>query len=172
MSVSASEFFQKLRYRLFHAPKGMGKPISKKEANECYRTGEWDFLDSVDELANYMVVGGYVQFLAKSLNDPPTVLDLGSGPGNVAELLGAYPLDRYLELDISNEAICEARNRNLKNSEFRVGTFEETETEEQFDFIISTGAIHMLPILSSARKTLTKSATGWEIYYFFMEIRI
>ncbi len=136
------EIAQKIHYRLFLAPMGYGKPISKEQLNYDYKIGTWNFLNSIDELANYMVVVGYVQHFAKSLDYSPNILDLGCGIGNVAELLDGYSRGKYIGLDVSDEAINEAKKRGFKNADFYIGTFEEWESEEKFDFIISTGAIH------------------------------
>lgn len=136
------ELAQKIHYRLFRAPMGYGKPDAKEKIDEEYQKGTWDFLNSVDELANYMVVVGYIHHFSKSLNDSPRTLDLGCGIGNVAELLDRFSGGKYIGLDISEEAIKEAKVRNFKNAAFQVGAFEEWESEEKFDFIISTGAIH------------------------------
>lgn len=133
---------KKLHYRLFLSRKGFGLPSSKERFDEEYRTGNWDFLNSVDEMANYMVVVGYVRHFAKSPNAAPRILDLGCGTGNLAEMFGAYPLENYLGLDLSREAVAQANGRNLQNAEFQAADFEEWRPEGKFDFIISTGAIH------------------------------
>lgn len=154
---SVSAFLRKVHYRLFRAPKGFGKPISEEELNQGYQQGTWDFLNSIDELGNYMVVVGYIRFFAKSLESAPRILDLGCGSGNVAELLSPYNWDRYLGLDISEEAVKQAQRRSLTNSEFRVGTFETMEVKENFDFIISTGAIHYAADPIAVLKNYTKN---------------
>jgi SAM-dependent methyltransferase len=132
----------KASYFLFEAPKGFGKPVSKEFIERQYREGAWDFLNTIDELANYMIVVGYIRHFSKSLKHPPRVLDLGCGTGNIAELLRDGGSVEYLGLDVSDEAIAEARSRNIEGAAFRKASFEDPPPDEEFDFIISTGAIH------------------------------
>jgi len=132
---------QKLRYKLFDAPKGYGLPVAAELLEQQFKDGFWKFLDSSDELANYMVTVGYVQHLAKTLNTEPRLLDLGCGHGNLAELLCGYPMKSYLGLDISAEAVRQATERGLKNTAFRVADIKEWMPTEKFDFILSTGSI-------------------------------
>lgn len=133
---------KKLHYRFFLSRKGFGQPLAREKFDTEYRTGNWDFLNTIDEMANYMIVVGYVRHFAKSLKTAPRILDLGCGTGNLAELFGAYPMENYLGLDLSGEAVRQANRRNLKNAEFEAADFEDFRPEEKFDFIISTGAIH------------------------------
>ena len=136
------KFVKKLHFKLFEAPRGLGAPQSVDALNESYLSGEWDFLDSIDEMANYMVVVGYVQYLAKRLQRKPRILDLGCGSGNLIDLLSGVQYEKYLGLDSSSVAVERALNRKFENAEFMKTTFEQWETDEKFDFIISTGAIH------------------------------
>ncbi len=96
---------QKLRYRLIEAPKGHGLPVATEVFERQYKEGFWNFLNSIDELANYMVAVGYVQHFAKNLDDAPRLLDIGCGHGNLAELLSGYKYKSYLGLDVSEEAV-------------------------------------------------------------------
>jgi len=132
---------QKLRYKLFDAPKGYGLPVAAELLEQQFKDGFWKFLDSSDELANYMVTVGYVQHLAKTLNTEPSLLDIGCGHGNLAELLSGYPMKSYLGLDVSAEAVRQATARELKNSAFQVADVEEWMPTEKFDFILLTGSI-------------------------------
>lgn len=93
------------------------------------------------ELANYMVTVGYVQHLAKALNVEPRLLDIGCEHGSLAALLCGYPLESYLGLDVSAEAVRQAASRELKNAAFQVADVEEWMPAEKFDFILSTGSI-------------------------------
>lgn len=131
----------KLRYKLFDAPKGYGCPVATETLEQQFKDGFWHFLDSTDEMANYMVAVGYVQHLAKALRHAPRLLDIGCGHGNLAELLCGYPLMDYLGLDVSAEAIRQANSRRLKNAKFEVADVETWLPNEKFDFILSTGSI-------------------------------
>lgn len=133
---------QKLRYHLIEAPKGRGLPVATEVIEQQYKDGSWSFLDSIDELANYMVVVGYVQHFAKNLSDAPRLLDIGCGHGNLTELLSGYSYKSYLGLDFSEEAVRRATSRNIKNAEFKVADTEKWMPEGKFDFILSTGSIN------------------------------
>jgi len=132
---------QKLRYKLFDAPKGYGRRVATEVLEQQFKDGFWKFLDSSDELANYMVAVGYVQHLAKTANIEPRLLDLGCGHGNLAELLCGYPVKAYLGLDVSAEAIQQATSRQIRNSIFQVADVGEWIPKEKFDFILSTGSV-------------------------------
>lgn len=132
---------KKLRYRFFEAPKGRGLPVETEILDQQYKDGFWTFLDSIDEMPNYMVTVGYVQHLAKSLERPPRMLDIGCGHGNLAELLSAYSWESYLGVDVSPEAVRQGNERGLKDARFEVADLNEWTPTEKFDFILSTGSI-------------------------------
>lgn len=133
---------KKLHYRLIEAPKGGGLPVAAEVFERQYKEGFWDCLDSIDELANYMVAVGYVQHFAKQLNDAPRLLDIGCGHGNLTELLSGVSYKSYLGLDISEEAVRRASARGFKDAEFKVADTEKWMPEDKFDFILSTGSIN------------------------------
>ncbi|MGI9054194.1 MAG: class I SAM-dependent methyltransferase [Pyrinomonadaceae bacterium] len=135
------EYARKINYKLFDAPKDYGLPIAAEVWDKQYQDGVWNFLDSTDELPNYMVTAGYVQHFAKSLPDAPRLLDIGCGHGNLAQLLSAYGWKSYLGVDVSAEALRQAESRGLKNARFEIADFEQWQSPEKFDFIISTGSI-------------------------------
>lgn len=137
----ATKLVKKLHYKLFQAPKGYGQPVTQEELEQQYRDGVWDFLNSTDELANYMVTIGYVQHLSKSLPHAPRLLDVGCGSGNLLELLSKFSYQNYLGLDISEEAIKRASARNIPNANFQVVNFEEWLSADKFDFIILSGSL-------------------------------
>lgn len=113
--------------------------------DQQYKEKFYTFLDSVDELANYMVTIGYIQHFAKSLSDAPSLLDLGCGHGRLPELLSPYSWKSYLGLDKSVEAVKQANSTEFKKSRFLVTDFEEYTPTENFDFIVSLGSIHYAP---------------------------
>lgn len=141
MLNKARQIVQKLKFKLFQAPKGYGLPYTTEVWDKQYKDGVWNFLDSVDELANYMVTVGYVHHFSKSLNDAPRVLDLGCGDGNLAALLSHFQMKSYLGLDVSVEAVRQATACNIPAARFQIANFEAFELTEKFDFILSTGSI-------------------------------
>lgn len=152
MLKAALYYAQKLNYKLFLAPKGYGMAIPAAILDQHYKDGFYTFLDSVDELANYMATIGYIQHFAKSLNDKPRVLDLGCGHGRLNELLSPYSWKSYLGLDKSVEAVKQAESSGFKNSKFLVTDFEEYTPTESFDFIVSLGSMHYAPDAAAVLK--------------------
>ena len=152
-------YAKKLNYKLFLAQKGHGMAIPTDVLERQYKNNFYSFLNSVDELANYMVTIGYIQHFAKSLNQPPSLLDLGCGHGRLTELLSPYPIKKYVGLDKSPEAVKQANSCNFKNSKFLVTDFEEYTPTEKFDFIVSLGSIHYAPDPAAVLKRFSPSLT-------------
>ena len=152
MLKAALYYAQKLNYKLFLAPKGYGMPVPVSVLETQYKQGFYAFLDSIDELANYMVTVGYIQHYAKFLNEAPRLLDLGCGHGRLTQLLSPYPCKSYIGLDKSAEAVRQAESSGFKNSRFLVADFEEYSPTESFDFIVSLGSMHYAPDASALLK--------------------
>ncbi len=157
MFKAALYYAQKLNYKLFLAPKGYGMAIPATILDQQYKDGFYTFLDAVDEMANYMVVIGYLQHFAKSLNDEPRILDLGCGHGRLNELLRPYSWKSYVGLDKSVEAVKQAESRGFNNSKFLVTDFEEYTPTESFDFIVSLGSMHYAPDAGAVLKRFSKA---------------
>ncbi len=92
------------------------------------------------------LVPGLTGRLAEGLE----MLDVGCGSGRIINLLaGLYPNSRFTGMDLSLEAIGNARDeaahRGLQNTEFHIrdlSNFDETAEPESFDFITTFDAIH------------------------------
>ena len=89
-----------------------------------------------------MVTVGYLRYLAKSLEKRTENSRSGLQTGNLIDLMSGFSYEKYLGLDLSNVAVERANAQNFKNSEFQIAKFEDWESDEKFDFIVSTGAIH------------------------------
>jgi 2-polyprenyl-3-methyl-5-hydroxy-6-metoxy-1,4-benzoquinol methylase len=89
-------------------------------------------LDSIDEFAHYMVIAGYVRFLFAS----PSILDVGCGQGRLAELLAVFSITRYFGMDLSAEAIQQARRRVRTQARFRVADLNEWNPPGRFSVIV------------------------------------
>jgi len=109
-----------------------GRPVPRETWDRQYRDGTWEWLDSMDEFAHYMVVAGYVHYLFKS----PTILDVGCGQGRLAELLAAFSITRYLGIDLSAEAIRQARRRMRTPARFRVADLNTWHPPGRFSVIV------------------------------------
>jgi ubiquinone/menaquinone biosynthesis C-methylase UbiE len=92
------------------------------------------------------LVSGLTDRLTKGIH----MLDAGCGSGRVLNRLAAlYPNSRFVGMDLSPEAIGNARSeaaqKNLRNIEFIVrdlSDFDESAEPEAFDFITTFDAIH------------------------------
>jgi SAM-dependent methyltransferase len=102
-------------------PPDRGRPIPRETWDRQYREGAWQSLDSIDELGHYMVIAGYIHHLFES----PTVLDVGCGPGRLGELVEAFACKCYLGIDLSPEAIRQARLRATAHARFRVADLND-----------------------------------------------
>ena len=109
-----------------------GRPIRRETWDHQYREGAWESLDSIDELGHYMVIAGYIHYLCVS----PTVLDVGCGPGRLGELLEAFTCKSYLGIDLSPEAIKQARLRATTRARFRVADLNEWNPPGRFSAIV------------------------------------
>ena len=77
---TATRLAKRLYYLLWLGPRGYGKPVVSKDIwPSQYKQGDWDYCCSIDELARYMVIVGYIHSMYK--HKSPTVLDVGCGYG-------------------------------------------------------------------------------------------
>jgi hypothetical protein len=56
----ATRLAKRLYYLLWLGPRGYGKPVPKDIWLSQYKRGDWDYCRSIDELARYMVIVGYI----------------------------------------------------------------------------------------------------------------
>jgi 2-polyprenyl-3-methyl-5-hydroxy-6-metoxy-1,4-benzoquinol methylase len=133
-----------------------GRPVPRETWDRQYRDGTWEWLDSIDEFAHYMVIAGYVHHLFKS----PTILDVGCGQGRLAELLAAFSITRYLGIDLSAEAIQQARRRLRSPGRFRVADLNAWHPPGRFSVIVFCEslnyAIHPVSTLVRYARVLEK----------------
>jgi SAM-dependent methyltransferase len=131
--------------------------INKNVENwdKSYKTGEWDYLFSPEELGHYLIMLGYIVYLCR----PRRVLDAGCGAGRLLELLLPYQIDKYIGFDISTEAIerCHRLIGERSNIELQVADFDSFSAAEEFDVIVFNESIYYS---SDPRGTLEKAA-GW-----------
>ncbi len=109
-----------------------GRPVPRETWDQQFRDGTWEWLDSIDDFAHYMVIAGYVHYLFTS----PTILDVGCGQGRLAELLAPCSFERYLGIDLSAEAIKRARRRPGTHARFRVADLNEWHPPGRFSVIV------------------------------------
>lgn len=128
--------FRRLRYELFEARRGAGRPISRDAWEKMYREGEWEKLDDLDEIAHYAVIVGY----ARAVSDNSVVWDMGCGHGRLLRMLHPH-FSSYIGVDLSANAIAQASGLQLPGASFVVSPFEEWSPEGRADLIIFNESI-------------------------------
>lgn len=128
----------RLYFWLAKAARGAGRPTTKEAFDEQYRGGRWKHLDTVSEMAPCMIAAGYVNHLFRA----PRVLDMGCGHGRLGKLLSRFPLQSYVGVDLSTEAIAQARAAGIENASFIVGDFEVALPAQRFDVVVFLDSLY------------------------------
>ena len=124
--------FSNLLYRGIFYRFGYGRPDRRHNWEEGYAGGYWDHLESEDESERYKVISRLVQ----RGSDSPSVFDVGCGKGILYEYLKKTVSEfEYLGIDISENAVAEARTRSPEAS-FRQMDFDREIVDQKFDIII------------------------------------
>lgn len=119
-------------YELFLGPRGRGRPVAVEIWDDQYRRGHWQILASVDELPRYAVIAGYIRCLGRR----PAVLDVGCGNGQLLAVLGEDSLSDYHGIDISAEAVAQARGRACAIASFEQADFTRWRALRTFDVVV------------------------------------
>jgi 2-polyprenyl-3-methyl-5-hydroxy-6-metoxy-1,4-benzoquinol methylase len=96
---------------------------STERWTDAYDSGQLEYYGTLDELARYSLLVGYVGFFFPSDPDrtAPTVLDVGCGTGLLRARLDGTGVGDYVGVDLSTAAVEAARRRRLSRSRFEVG---------------------------------------------------
>jgi 2-polyprenyl-3-methyl-5-hydroxy-6-metoxy-1,4-benzoquinol methylase len=113
-------------------PTDHGRPVPREAWDRQYRDGAFEFLDSIDELAHYVIIAGYV----RTLFTRPAILDVGCGHGRLVEVLEGFPFKQYHGIDVSSEAIRRGERRATKKATFAVADFDAWNPPQRFDVIV------------------------------------
>lgn len=123
---------------LFVGPRGRGRPVAQGTWEEEYRSGAWEVLSSLDELGHYMIILGYVQYA----HPFPAILDVGCGSGRLLELSRLIPVESYTGIDLSQEAIRQARARAVHSAHLEVADFTIWQPSGTFDVLIFNESLY------------------------------
>jgi SAM-dependent methyltransferase len=90
---------------------------------DAYGSGQLEYYGTLDELARYSLLVGYVGFFFPPGQErtPPRLLDVGCGTGLLRARLEGTTVGEYVGVDLSATAVETAERRRLPRSRFVVG---------------------------------------------------
>jgi SAM-dependent methyltransferase len=127
------------RFLMSYGPSSIKKRLWDKE----FASTKWDFIDHTEGDCVYENLEKYAE--------KGSILDLGCGPGNTANELAIGAYQKYVGVDISDEALAKARRRTeregrtAKNT-FVQGDFVNYEPIEKFDVILFRESMYHVPM--------------------------
>ena len=153
----------KFKIKLLSAQKEV-LPTTKKtnsldRFDDQFKTGFWDYLSNLDELAHYSVIVGYCYYWKSN----PTILDVGCGQGILQGKLNIGSYSFYEGIDISHEAILQAEHKLDLNTDFHVANIVDFRTKKLFDIIIFCESLYYLDTINEISKVI-------DIYAQFLEV--
>jgi SAM-dependent methyltransferase len=113
--------------------------INRDRWDHQYRHGQWDGLALADELPRFSIVTGYVTFFKP---DAPSILEIGCGTGLLAQRLPPGSHGRYTGVDVSAQAIAEARQRNLPGCTFLLADMDSYIPNAPADLLILSEVLY------------------------------
>lgn len=145
-----------LRFRLVRAVRRLLRIDGERRWNREYKSGNWERLRQLDELAHHAVLAGYV----RRLKPRGAVLDVGCGEGLFHEMLGADGYAQYLGIDFA-EPVRLASVRANANTRFEVSDMNDFVTAEKFDAIVFDESIYYSrDVLAALRRYSSMLNTG------------
>ncbi len=104
-----------------------------------YSSGHWDFLDGLSESSRYAIVADW----REKLKPGGSILEIGCGAGQLLRVMRRGGYERYLGVDISQNAIAAAKAAlGDAQTHFIAGDAATMELEGQFDVIIINEALN------------------------------
>jgi trans-aconitate methyltransferase len=116
---------------------GFGSPVSRDLWEQQYSNGDWRFLDSDQERHHHNAIAS----LYRKLGKDGRLLDIGCGPGVLRSALSFVPDERYMGIDLSEEAIRQARHK-FPSTPFFQGNAENLILEDRFDVLIFNEVVY------------------------------
>lgn len=152
-------------YALFLGPRGRGRAAPVDVWDAQYRRGHWQFLASADELPRYAVIAGYIRALGRR----PAVLDVGCGAGQLLAVLGVDGLSAYHGIDVSAEAIAQARDGSGAAVAFEQADFTRWRPPRTFDVVVFNEVLYYAdhPVRAVARYADALAAEGVMVVSMF-----
>jgi len=106
-----------------------------------WKSGAWDYMDKIAiERSRIALIGGVFVPMYAPLN--ASVLDVGCGEGAISDFLLPGQKERYVGMDISKEAIFQARKHRHPPLQFIHATTHEYQPTQKFDVIIFSEVLY------------------------------
>jgi SAM-dependent methyltransferase len=104
---------------------------------EAYGSGQLDYYGTLDELARYSLLAGYVGFFFPPSPErpPPRLLDVGCGTGLLRTRLSETTVGDYVGVDLSPAAVEAAGHRRLPGARVLEGDVFSVD-EGRFDVVV------------------------------------
>jgi 2-polyprenyl-3-methyl-5-hydroxy-6-metoxy-1,4-benzoquinol methylase len=127
------------RFLMSYGPSSIKKRLWDKE----FSSTKWDFINHTEGDCVY-------ENLEKYANNG-SVLDLGCGPGNTANEMAVNSYQKYVGVDISEEALAKARKRTEMEGRTAKNTFVQSDFVnynpiEKFDVILFRESMYHVPM--------------------------
>jgi len=113
-------------------------PVSRETWEEQYRTGHWELMRAMDEVARYSVIAGYLH----RLHPGGSVLDVGAGEGLLLDHLRPLGISRYLGIDLSEEAVRQGAHRTDERASLLAADAESYRPGERWDAIVFNECVY------------------------------
>jgi len=131
-----------------YGPSSLKKILWDKE----FASTKWDFIDHTEGDCVYENLEKYAR--------NGSVLDLGCGPGNTANEMANTTYQKYVGVDISEEALAKGRKRTVETGRvgknfFVQGDFVNYTPAERFDVILFRESMYHVP-MARIKETLDR----------------
>lgn len=112
----------------------------------CYQTGQWQFLESVDQRPRHYSIAGIVR---DRFTNGADILDVGCGYGTLYGLLN-QPVKSYTGIDLSENIINECRThfQNDRCCSFEQADFETYHSSRKYDVIVLNEVLYYFSLKS------------------------
>jgi SAM-dependent methyltransferase len=135
-----------------YGPSSLKKALWDKE----FASTKWDFIDHTEGDCVYENLEKYAR--------NGSVLDLGCGPGNTANEMADTAYQKYVGVDISEEALAKGRKRTIETGRqaknfFVQGDFVTYAPTEKFDVILFRESMYHVP-MGKIKETLDRLSSS------------
>jgi len=115
--------------------------MSKNKWEEQYKTGHWDYLNSLEQLPRFSIIAGTMKYY---FGEAAKILDLGCGENVLQKMLQPYKYKLYVGVDISQIAIENASVSEDENTHFLCEDITKYIPKNKFDLIIFNESLYYI----------------------------